>query len=102
MKCLVTGAAGFIGSNLTKELLKRGHTVWGVDNFSTGKEENIEGINNVFHYDIVMERGAGVIPDFEDLNVDVIFHLAAKARVQPSFDYPILNFDKNNTRKESP
>ncbi len=96
MKCLVTGAAGFIGSNLTKELLKRGHTVWGIDNFSTGKQENVVDveehiycwdINDSFHYDCPLNA------NLDDL--DVIFHLAAKARIQPSFKHPISNFNTN-------
>ena len=40
---LVTGAAGFIGSNLTKRLVELGHTVRCVDNFSTGRRVNLEG-----------------------------------------------------------
>ena len=40
MKALVTGGAGFIGTNLIKRLLKDGHEVVSVDNYSTGKEEN--------------------------------------------------------------
>ena len=41
MKCLVTGGAGFIGSNLVDKLIEEGHEVIIVDNLSTGKEENI-------------------------------------------------------------
>ena len=44
MKCLVTGGAGFVGTNLIKELLKEGHEVVSIDNYSSGLKENeVEG-----------------------------------------------------------
>ncbi|MBU4011812.1 MAG: GDP-mannose 4,6-dehydratase, partial [Proteobacteria bacterium] len=43
-KCLITGVAGFIGSNLLEELLSLGQIVIGLDNFSTGKPENLEDV----------------------------------------------------------
>ena len=46
MKALVTGGAGFIGSNLSLKLIEEGHKVTILDNFSTGKRENIEGFLN--------------------------------------------------------
>ena len=45
MKILVTGGAGFIGSNLCEKLLQDGHEVVCLDNFSTGKPENIQNLN---------------------------------------------------------
>ncbi len=71
MKCLVTGGAGFIGSNLALELEKRGHDVIIVDNFLTGKRENISDFKGK-----VIE--ADVSKDFEfNEHVDAIFHEAA-------------------------
>ena len=53
MKCLVTGAAGFIGSHLTEQLLsKSDNEVWAIDDFSTGNKENISNLlnNPKFHF----------------------------------------------------
>tara|TARA_R110002153_G_scaffold144818_2_gene296030 strand:- start:1487 stop:2359 length:873 start_codon:yes stop_codon:yes gene_type:complete len=90
MKILVTGGAGFIGSNLIKRLIKENHKVYSLDNYSTGDLTNevkgciyynnsIENINTPAYYD----------------NYDLIFHLAAQSRVQPSFDYPSESFKSN-------
>jgi UDP-glucose 4-epimerase len=78
MKILVTGAAGFIGSNLTEGLLKKGHTVIGLDNLSQGFLLNIEGFKEHPKFRIV----EGDVRDsqlLEELTVgcDVIIHLAA-------------------------
>ena len=45
-KYLITGAAGFIGSNLVEELINNNHTVIGLDNLSTGQRQNIDSIKN--------------------------------------------------------
>ena len=87
-KILVTGGAGFIGSNLIKLLLSEGHIVHSLDNYYTGKVENeIDGA--VYH-----------LADIEQIDqlgevYGIIFHLAALARVQPSFDYPAETFRVN-------
>ena len=80
-KILVTGGAGFIGSNLIKKLIENDCDVTSIDNYSTGTHKNeIEGakyinddIENIFKI---------------KLNFDLCFHLAAQSRVQPSFDDP--------------
>ena len=78
---LVTGGAGFIGSNLVKKLIQIGCDVTSIDNYSTGTNEN-------------EVSGAKYInDDIENIfklkqNFDVCFHLAAQSRVQPSFDDP--------------
>ena len=91
MKCLVTGGAGFIGSNLVNELIGDGHEVVIIDNLSTGKEENINPKAEFHNIDICDMYVKGLCSMFE--GVEVVFHTAAKARVQPSIDNPI---DFNN------
>lgn len=73
MKILITGVAGFIGSNLAARLLSEGYKVLGIDNLAYGLRENIpEGVE--FHrLDI---RGKDIFPLFQ--GVDMVFHLAAK------------------------
>ncbi len=90
-KCLVTGGAGFIGSNLVDELIKRGDDVVIIDNLSTGKRENI---NPQAQFNKVDIRNLEAIkPLFS--GVDYVFHLAAAARVQPSIQDPVTYNDIN-------
>jgi nucleoside-diphosphate-sugar epimerase len=86
MKVLVTGCAGFIGSNLVGKLLSLGYDVSGIDNFSTGREENIEGMD----FDFIK----GSINDGKLLRksmggVDCVFHEAAIPSVPRSISDPI-------------
>jgi UDP-glucose 4-epimerase len=77
----VTGGAGFVGTNLCKKLVAQGHKVSSLDNYSTGTADNhIEGVD----YRIGDVRSYKAIPD-----VDMVFHLAAIARIQPSFKDPV-------------
>ncbi len=97
-KVIVTGGAGFIGSNLVDFLIKRSIDVIILDDLSTGKEENININSKFFNVDIADLRPNSKIlkkmmDDFAE--VDVIFHVAAKARVQPSIDDPI-SYNKAN------
>ena len=71
MKCLVTGGAGFIGSNLALELEKQGHEVVVVDNMLTGNKENLEGFKGKF-----LEMDVSRPFELND-NFDIIFHEAA-------------------------
>ena len=78
---LVTGGAGFIGSNLIKKLIDKGHNVTSLDNYSTGTYKN------------EVKEAKYINDDIENLfklkmNFDLCFHLAAQSRVQPSFDDP--------------
>lgn len=90
-KCIVTGGAGFIGSNLVDELINRGDEVVIIDNLSTGKEDNINQKARFHKEDI--RNLENLIEIFKD--ADYVFHLAALARVQPSIENPILYHDVN-------
>jgi UDP-glucose 4-epimerase len=93
MHYLVTGGAGFIGSNLTDALIEEGHDVTIVDNLSTGKEENINTSANFINADITnFERTA---PHFE--GIDGVFHAAALPRVQVSIEDPRTTHEANVT-----
>ncbi len=89
MKILVTGGVGFIGSNLIRRLLNDGHIVRSLDNYSTGCVENEVSGCNYYHCDLTD------ISTICDREFDVIFHLAALARIQPSFSHPSETFHCN-------
>jgi nucleoside-diphosphate-sugar epimerase len=94
-KVLVTGCAGFIGSNLTEELINQGYDVIGIDNLSSGKKSNMDNfINNKnFHFRESDIREKTLYIDMD--GVDTVFHLAASARIQPSIDNPVKYHDNN-------
>ena len=85
VKILVTGGAGFIGSNLVDRLIKDGHEVSVIDNLSTGKRENLNP-NAVFN-EIDICDFEKIKPVFQ--GVDYVFHLAALPRVPVSVEDPI-------------
>ena len=101
MRTLVTGGAGFIGTNLIKRLLKDGHEVVSVDNYSTGKKENHQEGCQYHDFDLSSSHTLGIYvdhgsyPSWRDDEYDVIFHLAALPRIQPSFEDPIKTFNSN-------
>ena len=86
-KAVVIGGAGFIGSNLVDRLIDEGIEVIVIDNLSTGKKENINPKAKFIACDIAQTKMDFLIKQIE--GVDVLFHLAALARVQPSIDDPI-------------
>lgn len=91
VRFLVTGAAGFIGSNLVEALLKLGQKVRGLDNFSTGKKKHIDEFINLPSFDFI----EGDIQDLETCkraceNVDFVLHQAAWGSVPRSIEMPLL------------
>ena len=85
---LVTGGAGFIGSNLIKKLIEKGYDVTSLDNYSTGNIEN--HVNGAKYLNDDIENISKIKIQF-----DTCFHLAAQSRVQPSFDNPEESFRVN-------
>lgn len=92
MKVLVTGGAGFIGSNLVDALTQNGHEVYAVDNLSTGKIENINDYVIFHKMDI---RAKQLISLIKDIVPEVVFHLAAQVSVPRSVHDPVEDVDVN-------
>ena len=94
LKILVTGGAGFIGSNIVGELLRRGYSVKVLDNFSSGKRENLKGFEkdieliegDIRSYHIVQDAVSGV---------EIVLHQAALPSVPRSIKDPITSNDVN-------
>lgn len=91
-KVVVTGGAGFIGSHIVDELLKRGHEVHVIDNFASGKSEDRINPKATYH-EVDVRECAKIAPIIE--GADVVFHLAALPRVQFSIDNPEESHDVN-------
>jgi len=94
MKYLVTGGAGFIGSNIVEALVRRGDTVVVLDNFSTGKRENLQGFRDRL---TVIEGSITDLPSVRRAaeGCDFVFHQAALASVQRSVDDPLTSNEVN-------
>jgi UDP-N-acetylglucosamine/UDP-N-acetylgalactosamine 4-epimerase len=95
-RVLVTGGAGFIGSNLIESLLNAGNKVVCLDNFSTGKRENLSGFINNPGFKLI----EGDIRDFEVCEIavkdaDIVFHQAALGSVPRSIKDPVSSTDVN-------
>ena len=91
MKVLVTGGVGFIGTNLIKELLKDENELVSIDNYSTGLKEN--EIDGCKYYNVNICNYKSFDQYIDD--VDLVFHLAALPRIQPSFKNPLTTFKTN-------
>ena len=90
MKVLVTGGAGFVGTNLIKRLLSEGHQVVSIDNYYTGLKSNHQPGAEYVEFDIRNIDDYSAWGEF-----DIVYHLAAIARIQPSFKEPYDYFTTN-------
>ncbi|MDQ6822334.1 MAG: GDP-mannose 4,6-dehydratase [Actinomycetota bacterium] len=90
MRCLVTGGAGFIGSNLVDRLLAQGHEVTVIDNLSTGKRSNLDqAIALGAQLRVADVADAGLIAQiFDEFKPELVFHLAAQIDVRYSVEHP--------------
>jgi UDP-glucose 4-epimerase len=94
MRSIVTGGAGFIGSHLCEKLLKLGHKVTVIDNFSIGKKKNLESIKNkISIIDSDIRDYKEIVNYFK--RIDNVFHLAALADIVPSIEKPNDYFTTN-------
>jgi UDP-glucose 4-epimerase len=94
MKYLVTGGAGFIGSHITKELVKQGNSVTVIDNLNTGKEENLMSIRDKIDF-VNSSILDNEVLEKTTKDIDGVFHQAALASVQDSFSKPKEYHDVN-------
>lgn len=88
---LVTGGAGFIGSNLADRLLAESYRVIAVDDLSTGRIANLaeaRGYGKAYTFFNMDVRADGLLPLFERHRPEIVFHLAAQAGVRPSLEKP--------------
>ena len=96
MRCVVTGAAGFIGSHLVDALLAKGHTVTGIDDLSTGRKKNLEPAARSKNFHFLEKSVVGLRPsDIPAGGVDWFFHLAGRADLVPSIVNPREYFEVN-------
>ena len=95
MRYLVTGGAGFIGSHLCDTLLAQEHEVTAIDDMSTGQWANIQDALQHPKFHFVQNNVLDFWDKNRSLSFDCIFHLAAMARIQPSFDDPGYTFRNN-------
>ena len=91
MRAAVTGGAGFIGSHVVDALVARGDEVHVVDNFATGRRENLNSAATVHEHDI----REPLRPLFDEIRPELVVHLAAQADVGTSVERPLFDADVN-------
>ena len=93
MRALVTGGAGFIGSNIVDELINRGYEVVVIDNESADENDRFYWNNEAENYRYNICDYDKIEPLFKD--VDYVFHLAAQSRIQPAIKNPVYTVKVN-------
>ncbi len=99
MKSIVTGGAGFIGSTIVDALLERGDEVLIVDDFSTGRDSNLDNAKKDYGSKLTIVKKdiceLSLMEDFEAFKPDVVFHTAAQINVRKSVAEPGFDAEKN-------
>ena len=90
VRILLTGGAGFIGSSLCDQLIKKNYFVYVLDNLSTGKIINIPKHKNVKFINVDVNNKNKLINKTKNLKIDYIFHFGEYSRVEQSLDEPYL------------
>jgi dTDP-glucose 4,6-dehydratase len=90
MNILVTGAAGFLGSHLCERLLSEGHSILGLDNFVTGRWENLAHLESDPNFTF-REHDVSTYIDVSDQKVDAVMHFASPASPNPHSPYGYVN-----------
>ena len=96
MKILVTGGAGFIGAHLVERLLKENHQVISVDNFTLGKQENVDKFSNNTNFkfcNIDINNTELFCETLKNEEIDYIYHLAANSDIQKGGKNPLVDFN---------
>lgn len=96
MDALITGGAGFVGSHLAEELLRRGHRVTVIDDLSTGSIQNIQPLKEDHNFSYVVDSifNRGLMAELVD-GADVVFHLAAAVGVKLIVESPVRTIETN-------
>ena len=93
MRVVITGVAGFIGSNLAKSHLNKGDEVYGVDNFSTGQKRNLATLEGLEFINESVSQSINLLPEA----VDIVYHFASPASPEKYMAQPLNTMEVNTT-----